>query len=70
MTLGSSESKTVRFGCGFVLGLVFAGMSGAAVAYTDGNLFLAITLLVSVIFGLAAMHFGNSFWRWIGNWLK
>ena len=70
MTSGNIESKKARFGCGFVFGLVFAGGSAATLAYTDGMLFLAITLLVSVVFGLAAMRFGDSFWRWAGNWLK
>ena len=70
MTPGSTESKKARFGCGFVFGLVFAGMSGATVAFTEGKLFLAITLLLSVIFGLVAMQFGDGFWRWVGNWLR
>jgi len=47
---------------GFEIGRVGA-------AYTDGKLFLAITLLLSVIFGLAAMQFGDNFWRWVGKWL-
>lgn len=71
MTPRSIESKKARFGCGFVFGLVFAGMSGATIAFTNGKLFLvAGTFLVSLIFGLAAMWFGDNFWRWVGNWLK
>ena len=70
MTPGSIESKKARFGCGFIFGFVFVGMSGVEVAYTNGKVFLATTILLSLIFGLAAMRFGDSFWRWIGTWLR
>ena len=70
MTPGSIESKKGRFGCGFVFGLVFTGMSGAAIAFTDGKLFVATTVLFSLIFGLAAMRYGDDFWRWVGNWFR
>lgn len=70
MMPGSSESRGARFGCGFVFGLVLAGIGGVGAAFTDGKLFLAITIVVSVIFGLAAMRFGDRFWRWVKKWLS
>ena len=68
--LRNVESKKARFGCGFVFGFVLVGMSGATVAFSDGKLFFAVTIFLSLIFGLAAMRFGDGFWRWIGNRLR
>jgi len=68
-TKSDAKHKRARFGCGFVFGLVLAGIGGVGAAFSDGMLFLAITLVLSAIFGLAAMQFGDNFWRWVGKWL-
>ncbi len=70
MTPRGTERRGVRFGCGFIFGLVLAGISGVGAMFTDGWLFAALILLLAVIFGLAAMQFGDYFWRWVGKWLR
>lgn len=61
--------KRVRFGCGFVLGLLLGGISAATKFYDDGNTIVAVALVVAVLVGFAASHFGESFWRALKHWV-
>ena len=62
------ESNGARFGCGFVFGLVFAGLGSASAGIFGAYPIVAGVFIVALFFGLAAMHFGDSFWRWFSNW--
>ena len=61
--------KGIRFGCGFFLGLVFGGLGAARWIYEDGHTIVATAIVIALIFGLAALHFGESFWRALKHWL-
>lgn len=67
-TSGKTE-KRVRFGCGFVFGLLLGGLSAATKFYDDGNTIIAVALVVAVLVGLAAAHLGESFWRTVKHWV-
>ena len=58
-----AQEKRIRFGCGFVLGLVIAASGGIAVAFTHVYYFAALCVFSGVICGLAAMKYGDEFWH-------
>ncbi|MEM7502693.1 MAG: hypothetical protein AAF417_11645 [Pseudomonadota bacterium] len=57
--------RGVRFGCGFFAGLVFYGLF--LVIWFDAA-GLVIALVVSTGCGIAAMVYGEAFWRGLKNW--
>lgn len=61
--------KGIRFGCGFLVGLVFGGLGAARLFYESGNTIVAAALVFAVIFGLAAMQFGDRFWHSLKHWV-
>jgi len=69
LAANSLETNGARFGCGFVFGVVFGAFSAIGVAYSNGFEFIAIVLTIALVFGFAAMRFGDAFWRWVKNWL-
>ena len=60
--------KGTRFGCGFLFGLALVGVSSLWWGLYDRNLYVVTTLSVALVFGFAALRFGDGFWRWIGRW--
>jgi len=70
MTKKDTESKGKRFGCGFVAGVALV-LSFAVGTAGGGNGFggLLLVLGIGLVFGLASMICGESFWRWAGKWL-
>ena len=70
MTKKVANSKGKRFGCGFVAGVVLI-LSFATGSAIGGNGFggLMLVLGIGLVFGLASMIFGDSFWNWAGKWL-
>ena len=62
------ESSGVRFGCGFVFGLVFGVFSLSGFAFAFDHTEALILLGVAVACGYAAMRFGDRFWHWIAKW--
>ena len=60
------ENK-VRFGCGFIFGFIFGGISLAGVFYESGNQLAIAAVLFGVGCGLAAMRYGDAFWHRIKN---
>ena len=58
------------FGCGFVFGFLLFGMSSLWFVYEDRGLHVATVLVAAVVFGLAALRFGDAFWRWLARWLS
>lgn len=61
--------KATRFGCGFLLGIVLGGLFAARLFFDNGHSFLAATILVATILGLAAMRFGDRFWFSLKHWV-
>ena len=70
MTNKDTESKGKRFGCGFVAGLALV-LTYAVGTAGGGNGIggLLFALGIGLVFGLASMIFGESFWRWAEKWL-
>lgn len=64
-----TQEKGVRFGCGFVLGLLLGGLGGARMFFDDGSAILAVTIVVAMVPGLSAMRFGDSFWHALKHFL-
>ncbi len=62
--------KAFRFGCGFVLGLVFFGLSSFAFLIEEGNAYIAAIFVAAIACGLAALWFGDAFWRAFGRWFS
>ena len=70
MSPPDKAEKGIRFGCGFLFGLVLIGMSSLWWAFSDRNLYIVTTFAVAVGFGFAAVRFGDAFWRWISRWFS
>ena len=69
----NSTDKTemgIRFGCGFIFGLVIFGLSSIWFVYEDRSIDVAIVLVAAFGFGLAALRFGDAFWRWFARWFN
>lgn len=67
----NSDDKTemgIRFGCGFVLGHLIFGLSSIWFVYEDRGIYIAIVFFAAFAFGLAALRFGDAFWRWFARW--
>jgi len=63
------QEKGLRLGCGFVFGLVLGVSYFLIDAAQDRSVFVIGTLAVAVVCAVAALRFGDSFWRWLGqNW--
>ncbi len=60
----------MRFGCGFVFGLAFFGLFSMWFAYEDRGFTVVVILVAAFAFGLAALRFGDAFWRWFARWLS
>lgn len=61
------QEKRLRFGCGFVAGLVAALLSSTVLLFLEGYSALAFCLGVALVFGLLAMQFGDRFWFTLGE---
>jgi len=64
-----SAEKGIRFGCGFVFGLLVGGISSLRWYYEAGNSTAVATIVIALVFGFAALRFGDVFWRWLAKWL-
>jgi hypothetical protein len=69
MEFSDRPEKGIRFGCGFVLGLILGGIGAAGMFYEDGKTIIAVALVVALILGIAALQFGDSFWRLMKHWV-
>ena len=70
MQPADKTAKTLRFGCGFVFGLVFFGISSIWFVVEERNYYVAAILVAASVFGLAALWFGEAFWRAVGQWFS
>jgi len=64
---GKAE-KRVRFGCGFVFGLLVGGILSVRWYYEGGNSTAVAILVIALVFGFAALYFGDAFWRFFSKW--
>ncbi len=65
-----NTERGIRFGCGFVFGLLLFGLS-AIWFITEGlSAYLIFVFVAATALGLAAVKFGDAFWRWISKWLS
>jgi hypothetical protein len=55
--------KRIRFGCGFMLGLLLALAATLRVLTVNGYYAAAIFVACGVVFGFLAMKYGDSFWQ-------
>ncbi len=65
-----STEKGIRFGCGFVFGLFLFGFSGYWIITEGRGAYLFFVGVAATGLGLAAVKFGDAFWRWISRWLS
>lgn len=72
-----TQEKVLRFGCGFVMGLVVFGVGSITWSIARGFYGLAFVLIAATIFGLLALRYGDAFWdrlaqsswwQWIRWW--
>ena len=57
-----AQEKRIRFGCGFVLGLVAGGYIALRAYSWGGYVAVAIILICALLCGLLAMKQGDRFW--------
>ena len=70
MNPADNTEKAIRFGCGFVFGLALFSLSSIWFVYEDRGFYLGTVLVAAVLFGLAALRYGDAFWRWFARWFS
>ena len=70
MEPADKTEKAFRFGCGFVLGLVFFGFSSVWFVIEERGTYVVAILVAAIVFGLAALQFGDAFWKALGRWFS
>ena len=60
--------KSIRFGCGFVLGLFFVFGNVLFFSVRNGYYYTAALLIGGVVFGLLAVRYGDDFWMNLRRW--
>ena len=60
--------KSIRFGCGFIFGLVIGFFTAITYPIERWDIVLLIALSVAVVSGLLAKKYGDSFWHSIKKW--
>jgi hypothetical protein len=66
------QEKGIRFGCGFVVGLLLTASYAISLSVTNGYYSVAVLIVGGVICGLLAMKYGDRFWDgfrgWVSRW--
>jgi hypothetical protein len=62
--------KGVRFGGGFVAGLVLVLLVGIVYVDSFNAAYWIIVGMVALAFGISAMSFGDDFWQRLVDWLR
>jgi hypothetical protein len=63
-----SFEKRLRFGCGFIFGVVVTCLCTLQTFATVGG--ALIISGVAIVFGFLVMRYGDDFWRVLSNWLR
>jgi len=61
--------KKVRFGCGFVFGMVASGLSATVLLVANGYYYAGLIVLSGLVYGVLAMRYGDRFWSWLRYWV-
>ena len=69
LTTNSTAINRAKFGCGFVFGFVVGLIAVAGSSYAFGYTEFVYVLIISIVFGFAAMKFGKAFWRAVKIWI-
>jgi hypothetical protein len=65
-----SGAGKVKFGCGFVVGILFGFFLFVPRLTRPGGIAIAVTVLVTaIVFGFAARLLGDEFWRDLRWWM-
>ncbi len=70
MAIPDKSEKIVRFGCGFIFGLLVGGINTVYFLHDAGYGTAAIVLVLAVISAFLSMRCGSVFWRWIAKWIS
>lgn len=70
MKPSDKTEKALRFGYGFVFGLIFFGISSIWFVIEERDAYVVAILIAASVFGLAALWFGDAFWRGISRWFS
>jgi uncharacterized membrane protein len=57
----------LRFGCGFLFAVVFVLSLGL---FESLGVFVVLSGILGLIFGLLAAKYGDRFWRFLSDWLR
>jgi hypothetical protein len=60
--------KVVRFGCGFVFGLVIGFFTAITCVIESWSIVVLIAFGAAVLFGWLAKKYGDAFWNSMKNW--
>jgi hypothetical protein len=63
-----AQEKRIRFGCGFIFGLVTAGVSSVSFLLANRYYIAALCLFAGFLFGFAAVKYGDEFWYKLGKY--
>ena len=62
--------KSVRFGCGAIVGFFFGLLALLRGPGLDWPTCLAGAAVIAVVFGLLARYLGDDFWHSVFHWLR
>jgi hypothetical protein len=65
-----TQEKRIRFGCGFVMGLVVGAYMAIHLALYNGYYFVAVLVLTALGCALAAAKSGDRFWLAVKDFIK
>ena len=68
MTPADNLEKKIRFGCGFIFGLIVGGINLVYFFRDSGYGAVATVIILALVCALLALRYGDAFWRWIANW--
>lgn len=63
-----TEGKGIRFGCGFVVGVLLSGTGWIAYSLSNDYWIMAFSAAIGLLFGVGAMKYGGKFWEDIYRW--
>ena len=69
MTGPSDKAETsIRFGCGFVFGLMSSAATLVVGFATEERAMVAFVVVVAIVCGLLAVRYGDLFWKRLSRW--
>lgn len=68
MDADETEGKGIRFGCGFIIGILLCGTGWIAYSLSNDYWVMAFAVAGGLLFGFAAMKYGDKFWEGIYRW--